>query len=101
MTKDPKEYAAFEEMIRDHFAQLATVTAEYTRRMYGPRWRDYFLEKVLEKAWERRKLFNPARQSVAQWWAACCDIVALSRREWEVWYITGPKFIKGKHLRDA
>ena len=92
-----REREAFETFIRDHFAQLCNISAVFTVQLLSED-REYFFEKTLETAWERRKLLDPKRTSIQAWWGGCCKHAALSRSQWTVWTITGPKVIQGKKL---
>lgn len=97
MKYDPKEYNAFREMIVRHFASLVDVSSRYTAKLLLTD-REWFFDQALEKAWERRRGFNPSRQRLTKWWNEICKEVAKSRPEWTVLTLTGEKIVKGKHL---
>jgi hypothetical protein len=97
VSKDPKEYGEFSAIIGDHFAPLSVVTARFTSRL-NAQDRDFFIEQLLEMAWERRERINPEKQSLIRFWDDCCIAVARIRKEWTIWYSHGPKVIKWRQL---
>lgn len=98
MKYDPKEYAAFRDMLVRHFSILTNVSARYTAKLLVDD-RDWFFEQALERAWQQRDGFNPSKQRLGLWWDSICQKVAESRPTWTVLTITGEKIVNGKHLR--
>ena len=95
--EEQAERDAFEEVMAAHVARLMEFAKPYVSRLNG-RDREFFLDKALAKAWERRKEFNPHRASLLSWWDKCLRHAALARPEWVLYYQHDLKFVSGRDL---
>lgn len=96
--KDPKEYAAFTEVLASRFAQLSDLARNYTHRLSAED-RDYLFGMALEIAWQRRAQFKPRRQCLGTWWDGCLQAAANTRKEWKILHLTGWLTVKASRLR--